>query len=233
WHKHLLKDFDGNSGTWAYAESPLIDGDVLVCTPGGSKATLAALNKKTGETIWKAPVPGGQVGYASVIAADDGGVKQYIQLLGSGLVGVAAKDGKLLWSYTKVAGGTNCPTPIFRDDFVFTSTAGPGKGGCALLQLNAEGGGVSAKEVYFGKVLSNHHGGVVLVGDSLYGTTQSGLICIDFKTGATKWENRSVGKGSISAADGRLYVRGEKDGQVALVEATPAGYKERGRLKPA
>src|SRR5262249_35840951 len=170
---------------------------------------------------------------ASIIIAEVDGVKQYITLLGSGLVGVAAKDGKLLWSYTKIAGRTNCPTPILLNPFVFCSAAGPGGGGCALLRLSAESGGVWAKEVYFGKVLANHHGGVVLIGDSLFGTNNSALICLDFKTGATKWENRSVGKGSVSAADGRLYVRGEKDGQVALVEVSPAGYKETGRLKPA
>jgi outer membrane protein assembly factor BamB len=233
WKKNLVKDFEGSSGNWAYAESPLIDGDVLVCTPGGSKATLAALNKKNGEVIWKAAVPGGQAGYASVIVAEAAGVKQYITLLGSGLVGVAAKDGKLLWNYTKIAGNTNCPTPIFHDGFVFCSAAGARGGSCALLRLVAEGDGVTAKEEYVGKVLANHHGGVVLIGDSLFGTNNSALVCLDFKTGATKWENRSVGKGSVSAADGRLYVRGEKDGQVALVDASPAGYKETGRLKPA
>jgi len=245
WRKSLRKDLEGKPGSWAYAESPLIDGDVLVCTPGGDKATLVALNKKSGEVIWKASVPAGAGGgggrgrmagntaaYASPIVATVGGVKQYIQFLGGGLVGVAAKDGKLLWRYNKVTGTTNCTTPLFHDSCVFVSAInrqGSGSGG-ALVRLTAEGDGVSAKEVYLIKDLANHHGGVVRVGDAIYGTNNSSLVCIDFKTGETKWDNRSVGKGSIMAADGRLYVRSEK-GPLALVEATPSGYKEDGRFE--
>jgi outer membrane protein assembly factor BamB len=233
WKKSLRADFGGKPGIWAYSESPLIDGDILVCTPGGEQATLVALNKKNGATIWKASVPSGNTAaYASPIAATAGGVKQYIQFLGGGLVGVAAKDGKLLWSYDKVKGITNCTTPLFHDGCVFVSATGrPGAAGSggALLRLTAGGDGVSAKEIYRIKTLANHHGGVVRVGDALYGTNNTSLLCIDFKTGATKWDNRSVGKGSIAAADGRLYVRGEK-GAVALVEATPSGYKEISRF---
>jgi outer membrane protein assembly factor BamB len=232
WQKNFTRDLEGSRGRWAYAESPLIDGDVLVCTPGGPKATLAALDKKTGTVIWKAQVPeGDQAAYASVIIAEVGGVKQYVQFLGKGVVGVAAKDGKFLWRYDKTSGTTNCSTPIFHDGCVFNSAAGRGTGGAALLRLSADGQGVSAKEVYFDKVLANHHGGVVLIGDNLYGTNNTGLVCMDFKTGAIKWQDRAVGKGSVTAADGRLYVRGERDGQVALVEATPSGYHEKGRLQ--
>jgi outer membrane protein assembly factor BamB len=144
-------------------------------------------------------------------------------------VGVAAKDGKLLWRYDKNVTTTNCSTPIFYDGYVFESIAGPGPGGCALLRLNADGTGVSAQEVYTNRSLTNHHGGVVRVGDALYGTNNNGLVCLDFKTGEVKWQERSVGKGSVTAADGHLYLRSEK-GPVALVEATPAGYKEKGRF---
>ncbi|HEY7424123.1 MAG TPA: PQQ-binding-like beta-propeller repeat protein [Gemmataceae bacterium] len=237
WKKSLRTDFGGKPGVWAYAESPLIDGDVLICTPGGEQATLVALNKKNGELIWKASVPSDKpsdntAAYASPIVATVGSVKQYIQFLGGGMVGVAAKDGKLLWRYNKVTGTTNCTTPLFHDDCVFVSAInrrGTGSGG-ALVRLTADGDGVSAREVYLIKELANHHGGVVRVGDALYGTNNTSLVCIDFKTGATKWENRSVGKGSVTAADGRLYVRSE-DGPIALVEATPNGYKEISRFE--
>jgi outer membrane protein assembly factor BamB len=233
WKKNLREDFGGKPGIWAYAESPLIDGDALICTPGGEKATLAALNKKTGEVIWQAAVPGGGGGrmpgntaaYASPIAATVGGVKHYIQFLTGGLVGVAAKDGKVLWQYNGVTGTTNCTTPLFHDDCVFVSAAGGG-----LLKLTADNGGVTAKEVYHINLLANHHGGVVRLGDYVYGTNNNGLVCIDFKTGETKWQDRCVGKGSIAAADGRLYVRSEK-GPIALVEATPSAYKELGRFE--
>jgi outer membrane protein assembly factor BamB len=232
WRKNLDKDFNGSRGRWAYAESPLIDGDVLVCTPGGKEATLVALNKKTGAVIWKASVPkGNQAAYASPIVCEGGGIKQYVQFLGGNLVGVAAKDGKLLWNYNKVTGITNCTTPVFHDGCVFVSASGGrrGGGGAALVKLTADGGGVTAKEVWHIKTLANHHGGVVRIGDALYGTNNTGLLCIDFKTGETKWQNRSMGKGSVAAADGHLYVRGEK-GPVALVEATPAEYKQTGRF---
>lgn len=248
WKKNVRTEFGGKPGIWAYSESPLIDGDVLVCTPGGETATLLAVNKKTGEVIWKASVPaekggggggggrgrmaGNTAAYASVIAATVGDIKQYIQFLGGGLVGVAAKDGRLLWRYNGVTGITNCATPLFHDGYVFVSAAGRGRAptsGGALIQLVVNGKDVTVKEVYHIQELANHHGGVVRVGDAIYGTNNNALVCIDFKTGKTKWEDRSVGKGSIVAADGRLYVRSER-GPVALVEATPSGYKEEGRF---
>jgi outer membrane protein assembly factor BamB len=242
WQKSLRTDFDGKPGIWAYAESPLIDGDVLVCTPGGDTATLVALNKTTGEVIWKTAVPAAAgagrmpksntAAYASAIVATVGGVKQYIQVLTGGVVGVAAKDGKLLWRYEKMKGNTMCNTPLFHDGYVFVSLLNPGNTGTgsSLLQLKAdENGGVTANEVYHNKDLASQHGGVVRVGDDMYGTNGTSLVCIDFKTGTTKWQNRCVGKGSIAAADGRLYVRGE-NGKAALVEATPDAYKEIGRF---
>jgi outer membrane protein assembly factor BamB len=244
WKKNLRNDFDGQPGSWVYAESPLIDGDVLVCTPGGDTATLVALNKTNGEVIWKAAVPGKAIdvggmsmksntaAYASAIVATVGGVKQYIQSLTGGLVGVAAKDGKLLWRYDKLTGSTMCNTPLFHDGCVFLSALTPkGAAGSALVQLTATDGSVTANEIYHTKALAVHHGGVVRIGDAIYGTSQAGLVCIDFKSGETKWQNRCVGKGSIAAADGRLYVRGE-NGKVALVEATPDAYKEIGRFEP-
>ncbi len=242
WKKNLRSDFDGKPGMWAYAESPLLDGDALVCTPGGDKATLVALNKKNGETLWTTVVSGKSIGggrmamssnmaaYASPIVATVGGVKQYIQILTGALVGVAAKDGKLLWRWDKMTGSTLCNTPLFHDGYVFASAlARGGFTGSVLLKLTATGESVKAEEVYNVKNLAVHHGGVVRVGDAVYGTTDGGLVCIDFKTGESKWQNRCVGKGSIAAADGRLYVRSEK-GPIALVEASPEAYKELGRF---
>jgi outer membrane protein assembly factor BamB len=231
WRKNYRSDFEGKCGNWAYAESPLIDGEVLVCTPGGARATLAALNKKTGEVLWMSAVPGADpAAYASIIIAQTAGVKQYVQLLDKGVVGVAARDGKFLWRYDKFATGTNSPTPIFHDGYIFSSASGPRPGGAALLRLSADGQGVTATEVYLNKDLANHHGGVVLVGDAAFGTNNAGLVCVDVKTGETRWKNPSVGKGSVSVADGRLYVRSENGG-VALVEATPTGYQEKGRFQ--
>lgn len=236
WDKDLKKEFGGRPGGWAYAESPLIDGDVLICTPGGDTATLVALNKNTGDVIWKSAITGltgkqrpySTAAYSSAIEADVAGVKQYIQFLDGGVVGVDAKDGRLLWHYDTPGNKTaNCSTPLFRDDSVFAASA-YGTGG-GLVQLIREGSKFEAKEQYFLKSMQNHHGGMILVGDHIYGTGSATLLCVEFKTGKVAWNERSVGKGSIAYADGHLYVRSE-GGPLALVEATPAGYKEKGRF---
>jgi outer membrane protein assembly factor BamB len=231
WKKNLKTDFKGSPGKWAYAESPLIDGDVLVCTPGGREATLVALNKKDGSVVWKSAVPGGDAAaYASPIIARVGGAKEYVQFLGQGVVGVDARTGRFLWRYAKTAQGSpaNIPTPVFHDSLVFSST---GRGGGGAVKLTPEAQGVSAAEVYSSRELANPIGGVVRVGEYLYGTNNQSLFCVEFATGKVRWQDRCVGQGSICYADGRLYVRGENTGDVALVEATPDSYKEKGRLR--
>jgi outer membrane protein assembly factor BamB len=243
WTRNLPRDFGGKSGGWAYAESPLIDGDKLICTPGGPEATLVALDKTTGELIWKAsladlkgkPDRRGRTrtyhtaAYSSAIVAEVGGVRQYIQFLAGGVVGISAEEGKLLWHYDNPANGTaNCSTPVFHDGCVFAASA-YGTGG-GLARITATGDKFEAREVYFQRQMQNHHGGMVLVGDHLYGTNNGSLLCLNFKTGEVAWQARSAGKGSLVYADGHLYVRGEGD-TVALVEANPKEYKEKGRFK--
>jgi outer membrane protein assembly factor BamB len=230
WQKNLVKEFGGEVPRWGYSESPLVDGDKVIITPGGGEAAIVALNKRTGGVIWKAQVPGGnEAHYSSVIAVDALGQRQYIQFLGGGVVGIAAKDGKLLWRYESPANRTaNISTPIYRDQHVFAASGYNTGGGLAKLTTNASG--VTATEVYFTRRMQNHHGGMVLVGDHLYGFDGSNLTCLNWKTGEVAWSDRSVGKGSVAAADGHLYARGER-GAVALVEATPKGYVEKGRFE--
>ena len=248
WKKGYKSDFHGQPGGWAYTESPLIDGDLLIGTPGGSDAAVVALQKKTGEVVWKTAVkgiarkpapegkkqkPGGgpdysQAGYSSVVKAEIGGVKQYVQFLSGGVIGVNAKDGKLLWHYEEPANQTaNISTPVVQGDYVFAATAYSTGGGQA--KIVKTGNGFEAEQQYFLSRFQNHHGGVVLVKDHLYGTGGGSLFCVDFKTGKIAWEDRSVGKGSVTYADGHLYVRGE-NGKVALVEANPEKYVETGRF---
>jgi hypothetical protein len=231
WRKDLRKDFGGSVGGWGYSESPLVDGDKLLCTPGGRKATLVALNKLTGDTIWQAAVPAGDsAAYSSIIVADMAGQRQYVQFLSGGVVGVAAADGRFLWRYNAPANGTaNCSTPIFHDNCVFAASNYNTGGG--LVRLNRQGQRTDAKEVYFTRRLQNHHGGIVLVNGCLYGSTQDALVCLDFKTGKVLWSERKAGKGSIAYADGRLYYRNE-GGPVMLVDASPMGYVVRGRFEP-
>jgi outer membrane protein assembly factor BamB len=237
WHRNLLKEFGGSIGTWQYCESPLVDGDKLIVTPGGKDATMVALDKKTGETVWKCPIPTRhtEAGYSSAVIATVGGVKQYVQLFNGGLVGVST-DGKVLWTYEKLGDNTaNIPTPVVLKDEVL-AVAGYGKGG-ALLKLKAKGKEVSAEEVYFKPELTNKHGGIVVVGDYVYADYDAeGLpFCAEVKTGKVLWKRkRRQGKGegsaSVTAADGRLYFHYD-NGVAALVEASPEGYKEVGSFK--
>jgi outer membrane protein assembly factor BamB len=243
WTKDYKKDFGGRmmSG-WDYSESPLVDGDKLICTPGGEKAALVALNKYKGNVLWECPIPDcGGAGYASPVVAEVGGVRQYITLLGGpqknqphkngGLVGVEATKGKFLWNYYRIANGTaNIPTSIVKGDKVFCST---GYGvGAALLQLIPDGnGGCKAKELYFlpGNKLQNHHGGMVLLGDYIYGGhghNQGNPFCLNMESGEFAWKpQRGPGDGSAAVvfADGNFYFR-YQNGTMALVEATPSGY---------
>ena len=236
WKKNLKTDFGGRTGNWAYAESPLIDGDLLICTPGGQGSALVALKKSDGELVWKSSIEGlkGQkraystAGYSSPIVTTIAGVKQYVQFLDGGLVGVDAKDGKLLWHYDAPANGTaNCSTPLVQGEFVFAASAYGNGGGQA--KITKDGENFKAEQTYFVKKMQNHHGGMLLLKDHIYGTGGGSLLCVDFKKGEIAWEDRSVGKGSVAYADGMLYVRGE-NGKVALVEANPAKYVEKGQF---
>jgi outer membrane protein assembly factor BamB len=231
WQKSLRTDFGGKPGQWAYSESPLIDGNTLVCTPGGSQATVVALNKKTGEVIWKCALPeGDDAAFASAIVVETGGIKQYVQLLQKGLVGIEAKTGKLLWRYGKAESkyGANIPTPLASDAYVYCASAGTGGG---AIRLKANGGKVESEEAYFESKLPTAIGGAVKVGDYLYGTTAQALLCVEFTTGKVKWEERALGAASLCYADGRLYLHGE-NGDMALVEASPDSYREKGRFTP-
>jgi outer membrane protein assembly factor BamB len=231
WTKNLRTAFGGKPGAWAYAESPLIDGDVLVATPGGSQATLVALRKQTGDLIWKTALPeGDEAGYASAIVFELDGIKQYIQFLAKGLVGVDAKTGQLLWRYAKTAEGSaaNIPTPIVRGSAIYSAA---GRTGGGLVKLDVADGKVQTEPVYFTAKLPTSIGGAVEVDGFLYGTNRQGLMCADFETGESKWQDRCVGPASVCYVDGLLYVHGE-NGDVALVEPSPQEYRERGRFTP-
>lgn len=232
WQKNIRKEFGGQPGEWAYAESPLVDGDVVVITPGGAEATIVALNKKTGAVIWKSAVPGGDpAGYASAIVVQGAGRKQYVQCLSKGMVGVDAKTGQFLWRYKEVAKGpAQYFTPVARGEHVYGGALGVGGG---MVRLKSDGAGVAAEQVYFERGLPNGLGGAVLVGETLYGTdiAPGPLVAAEFTTGKVKWKAESIGRVSIAYAEGLLYLHGV-DGDVALVEATPEAYREKGRFSP-
>ncbi len=248
WKKNFGDDFGGkmHSG-WGYSESPLVDGDLLIVTPGAEDGMLAALKKKTGEVVWKTKMPaakgnngGDGAGYSSIVIGECAGVKQYITLVGRGVIGVDAKTGQLLWGYNKIANGTaNIPTPIVQGDYVFCSS-GYGDGGSALLKISRAGKGFTASEEYYypANKLQNHHGGMILLGDYVYmghGHNNGLPACIELKSGKIVWgPDRGPGNESaaIAYADGHLYFR-YQNAIMALIEATPKGYKLKGKFKIA
>ena len=231
WRKSFTNDFGAKRPEWGFSEAPLVDGEKLVVTPGGPNGAIVALNKKTGALLWQSKEFTDFPQYSSLMPATIGGVRQYIQLTMTNLAGVAAADGKLLWRVPRKGQIAVVPTPIVQNDFVYVSS---GYGiGCNLFQITGSGNKFDAKEIYANKVMVNHHGGVIKVGDYLYGYSDGkGWTCQDFKTGDSKWEEKEkLGKGSLVYADGHFYLRQEdKEGTVALIEASPSGYKEHGRF---
>ena len=228
WRRNILRDFGGSNPSWLISESPTVDGDRLIVTPGGRGATLVALDKLSGRTLWKSRDLSDQAAYSSCVIADVQGIRSIMTFTDNAAVGVRASDGKLMWKYSRVANGTaNVATPVFHRNKVFFSS-GYGTG-CALLSLQAQANEVTAKEIYFNRNMQNHHGGVILVDGYLYGFSNQGLTCIEFETGKRVWRSRSVGKGSLTYADGHLYLLSENN-VVGLAQATPEGYREKGRF---
>lgn len=223
-----MKDFGGKTPNWGYCESPLIDGEKCLCTPGGSDGAILALNKTTGEQIWQSKDFTDGAQYASIIAIEHGGKRQYVQLTQQNLVGVDAANGDVLWE-TGFEGRTAViPTPIYHDGCVYVAS-GYGAG-CKMVKLNDT---KEPEEIYVNKNMTNHHGGVVLVGEHLYGYSDGkGWICQDFKTGEIVWsEKNKLGKGSLTCAGGKLYLYSERGGEVVLIDASPDGFNEHGRFK--
>ena len=232
WRKHLTTDFGGPLMEWGFSESPLVDGEQVMFTPGGPKGTIVALNKKTGELLWQSKDWTDNAHYSSIIIAEIGGVRQYIQLTDKSVAGVAPKDGKVLWKAARKGATAVIPTPIYADGHVYVSS---GYGiGCNLFKVAKEGE-FTATQVYANKVMLNQHGGVIKFGENLYGYSDGkGWTCQNFKSGEALWQEKAkLGKGSLVCADGRLYCREEAEkGVVALIEATPTGFVSKGRFTP-
>jgi len=242
WQKSFAADFGGRMmSMWKFSESPTVDGDRLVCTPGGKDAIMVALNKKSGELIWKCAMPSigprgpDGAGYATMVVAEIEGVRQYVQLVGRGVIGVEAETGKFLWGYNRVANTVaNITSPVVSGNYVFATTSY--KTGCALLKITRSSDEFKAEEVYFHdfKDFANHHGGVILLGDYLYGgdgQNNGALCCLEFKTGKLMYKEKPLGSRSacVLYAEGQLYYRYE-NGLVALVDATPEGLKVKGKF---
>ena len=224
WSLNFTERFGGRMPRWSYSESPLVDGDRLIVTPGGPGAAVVALNKNTGDLIWKSQDD--RPAYSSAILFNVDGTRALALLTAEAAIGLDAKDGTLLWRFPKVANRVaNIATPVVYDGYVFfSSDYGTG---CLLLKPTPDG---KTAEVYFNRDMRNHYTTTVLVGEYLYGFSSEILTAMEFKTGKVAWRDRSVGKGNCIYADQRLYCMGE-DGAVGLIEPTPAAYREISRFE--
>ena len=226
WTVNVIREFGGQNLRWGFSESPLVSGDRIIVSPGGSGSGIVAVNKANGKLLWK--TEGDTAGYSSAVLHEVGGVRQAIVFTGQRALGLDIANGRVLWSYDRVANRVaNIATPIARGNHVFLSS--DYGTGAALLELTPSAGALSAREVYFTREMRNHHASSVLIGDYLYGFSSAILTAMKFDTGEVAWRDRSVGKGSLVFADDRLYLFSE-GGVAALAEATPSGYREHGRL---
>lgn len=238
WKKNLVADFGGGIPQWGYSESILIDGERLLCTPGGKNGAIACLDKKTGDVRWRSKDLTDAAGYSSIISTDAGGVLQYVTQTMQSVCSVRADDGKLLWRKADLGYRIAViPTPVIYKDYVFV-TAGYGAG-CELLKLTKDGvDGVKAEKVFTSKVIVNHHGGVVRVGEHIYGHSDQGgqWVCLPFlaKGGdegpAPAWTSKKQGKGAVTYADGMLFTYAESSGELIVVKADPSDWTEIGRM---
>lgn len=224
WSRNLESEFGGKmmSG-WKYSESPLVDGDKVLCTPGGRDGTVLALNRNTGEKIWQTSDWNDPAGYSSIVIATIHGLRQYVQLTGANVAGIDPDSGKILWKAERFGKTAVIATPIVDGDRVLVASA---YGiGCNGFRIDKQGSGWSAEQIYSDTKLANHHGGVIRIGKHAYGTSNVTLDCMNFETGEHLWQERSVGKGALVCADGLLYLRSER-GPVALIQPSPEGLKE-------
>ena len=225
WAKSM-QDFGGKTPGWGYTESPLVDGKLVLATPGGDKGTMAAFDKMTGALVWQSADITEGAQYSSIVPATINGKKQYVQLVMQTLFGVDAATGKVIWRSPWSGKTAVIPTPIVKGDEVFVSS---GYGvGCKKVKIK----GNEATDVFLNKDLENHHGGVILDGGYLYGHSKDGWTCMSFADGSVKWKEKgALTKGAIGHADGMFYCLEERSGNVALIEASPAGWSEKGRFK--
>lgn len=227
WTMNVLRKFGGSNINWGISESPLVIGERVLVNAGGTDASIVALNKKDGSLIWKSQSD--RAGYSSAIPIQVGGSTQVVFFTSRRAMGLDPNNGRLLWEYPRPANNVaNVATPVARGNRVFISSD-YGTGG-GLVEIKANGQGVTAQEVYFTREMRNHHSSSILISDYLYGFSSGILTAMRFDTGEVAWRDRSVGKGSLVYADGHLYCLSE-NGVVGLVEATPETYREKGRFR--
>jgi outer membrane protein assembly factor BamB len=222
-----MDSLGGKVPNWGHAESPVVDGNKVLVTPGGAKGAVAALDKLSGDLMWQSADVPDLAHYSSIVRGEFHRQPQYVQLLEKRLIGLSTEDGKLLWDVEWPGNVAVIPTPIVRNNQVFVTSGY--NAGCMLVEVNAQN---QARKVYENQFMKNQHGGVINVGNALYGYSDSaGWLCLNWRDGEVNWRERdALGKGAIGYADGRLYCVDESEGNVVLIDASPKGWTERGRF---
>jgi len=225
WGVNILDEFDGKNIFWGLSESVLIDGDRLICCPGG-KTAMVALNKMTGKVIWKAPSVGEPPSYTTPTLAEHQGLRMVITMSLKSMIGVNADSGDLLWKVPfETLHDENVLQPVYHDGEVFVSGL---KTGAVKWKIKVDGQKASLEEVWRSEEMDNHHDHVILLDGYLYGSTAirnaGKWICLDWKTGEMKYAEKGVGKGTLTYADGMLYTLAERL-VVGLVKPTPSGHE--------
>lgn len=218
---------------WGYAELPLVDGNRLLCIPGGTDGTVAALDKTTGKVLWRSKDLTDLASYTSIVPITVDGVPMYLVLTDMSVTGLRPETGEILW-HADFPGYGVCSDPVYADGVVFASSA-YNVGAVAYRVQKNEDGMFMATEIYADKKIDNKHFGTIYHDGYLYTMTDRGsLVCLEMKTGQVQWEERRRlrARCAIGYVDGHLILRAENSGELILVAATPEKYVEQGRFTP-
>jgi len=231
WSLQAVEEFNGEYPKWGMAESPLVIDDKVICTPSGKDASLVALHKETGKIIWRSEGLSELASYCSPILVQKGNKKIIATMLENSFVGLDANTGKIMWqdkfsSYQNDPKDINPVSPIQYDNYIFTTSGY--NDGSALYQLLNDGSKI--QKAWVDITLDTHIGGIVLVNGYIYASNwennrNGNWVCLDWKTGQVMYEKKWITKGSIISAEGMLYCYEEKEGNLALVVATPKEFK--------
>lgn len=228
WQANILQKFGGGNIVWGISESVLVDDGKVICSPGGSRGTVVALDAATGDTVWTSQVPGNpKASYASPVVVTVSRVKQYVVFTSQGIAGIRAADGQPMWGQNASSNGTaNCATPLVIGNSIFSSS--DYGTGAELVELRSQGNTTQSHLVYHTKDMKNHHGGMVHLNGFVYGSNGDILSCVNLRSGTPAWRERGM-KGSVVYADNRIVFRHER-GDVVLLAANPQRYEELGRF---
>ncbi len=235
WSLKASEEYGGTYGPWGIAESPMVDGEKLYFTTGGPQTTTIALNKNSGELIWKSESVNDPASYLSPVLVEKAGTKILVNVTPRFIFGIDVSDGSMLWkiNHRETLGKSDindtgqilCVTPVSSGNMIYM-TGGYDHGG---LMIDIGDDGRIASFVWKNEIMDVHHGGVVVVDGYIYGSNwinngNGNWCCVDWKTGGLMWEEHWNNKGSIIAADGMLYIYEEKNGNVGLLRPDPAGF---------